>query len=63
MIKQKEKLIETLQENLKILQNSDLEKLEELKNTLLSELKQEILTRKQQIQLVENLIKNKKIEV
>ncbi|MBG0730487.1 hypothetical protein [Mycoplasma sp. 'Moose RK'] len=54
----KENNLNILQEKLKILQESDTDTLKELKKLLLSELEAEILTRKQQIELIDKLIKN-----
>lgn len=55
----KEDNVHILHEKLKILQSSNVEILKELKKNLLLELEGEIITRKQQIELIDKLIKNK----
>ncbi|WNM15358.1 hypothetical protein [Mesomycoplasma ovipneumoniae] len=59
----KENSLNVLHEKLKMLQNSEMDTLKDLKKLLLAELEAEVATRKQQIELIEKLIKNKtKIE-
>ena len=53
------KNVSILHEKLKVLQTADLETLKELKIVLVAEMEVEILTRKQQIELIDKLIKNK----
>ncbi|WP_341495000.1 hypothetical protein [Mesomycoplasma ovipneumoniae] len=55
----KENNLSVLQEKLKILQSSETETLKDLKKLLLTELEAEVATRKQQIELIDKLIKNK----
>ncbi|XBE78077.1 hypothetical protein VQY16_03890 [Mesomycoplasma ovipneumoniae] len=55
----KENNLNILQEKLKILQSSDTETLKDLKKLLVAELEAELATRKQQIELIDKLIKNK----
>ncbi|WP_069097316.1 hypothetical protein [Mesomycoplasma ovipneumoniae] len=55
----KENNLNVLQEKLKILQSSDTQILKDLKKLLLVELEAEVTTRKQQIELIDKLIKNK----
>ncbi|MFU0909117.1 hypothetical protein [Mesomycoplasma ovipneumoniae] len=55
----KENSLNVLHEKLKILQNSEMDTLKDLKKLLLAELEAEVATRKQQIELIEKLIKNK----
>ncbi|WP_337902195.1 hypothetical protein [Mesomycoplasma ovipneumoniae] len=55
----KENNLSVLQEKLKILQSSDTQILKDLKKLLLTELEAEVTTRKQQIELIDKLIKNK----
>ncbi|MEG7279927.1 hypothetical protein V6B68_00440 [Mesomycoplasma ovipneumoniae str. Black Butte] len=55
----KENSLNVLHEKLKMLQNSDMDTLKDLKKLLLAELEAEVATRKQQIELIEKLIKNK----
>lgn len=57
--KENTKNVSSLHEKLKVLQTADLETLKELKIALVAELDVEILTRKQQIDLIDRLIKNK----
>ncbi|MCN0158014.1 hypothetical protein Q4504_01540 [Mesomycoplasma ovipneumoniae] len=55
----KENSLNVLHEKLKMLQNSEMDTLKDLKKLLLAELEAEVATRKQQIELIEKLIKNK----
>ncbi|VEU71714.1 hypothetical protein [Mesomycoplasma ovipneumoniae] len=55
----KDNTINVLHEKLKILQGSDTETLRNLKKLLLDELDAEVATRKQQIELIDKLLKNK----
>ncbi|ASU14195.1 hypothetical protein CIB43_00284 [Mesomycoplasma hyopneumoniae] len=55
----KENNLNVLQEKLKILQGSEIQTLKDLKKLLLSDLDAEIAIRKQQIELIDKLIKNK----
>ncbi|MDW2910404.1 hypothetical protein [Mesomycoplasma ovipneumoniae] len=55
----KENNLSVLQEKLKILQSSQMDTLKDLKKLLIAELEAEIVTRKQQIELIDKLIKNK----
>ncbi|MHA0312353.1 hypothetical protein ACXYWI_03700 [Mesomycoplasma ovipneumoniae] len=55
----KDNSINVLHEKLKILQGSDTETLRNLKKLLLDELDAEVATRKQQIELIDKLLKNK----
>ncbi|MCN0158453.1 hypothetical protein [Mesomycoplasma ovipneumoniae] len=55
----KENNLSVLQEKLKILQSSDTQILKDLKKLLLTELEAEVTTRKQQIELIDKLLKNK----
>ncbi|MXR13207.1 hypothetical protein [Mesomycoplasma hyopneumoniae] len=55
----KENNLKVLQEKLKILQGSEIQTLKDLKKLLLSDLDAEIAIRKQQIELIDKLIKNK----
>ncbi|WP_337903395.1 hypothetical protein [Mesomycoplasma ovipneumoniae] len=55
----KENNLSVLQEKLKILQSSDTQILKDLKKLLLTELEAEVITRKQQIELIDKLLKNK----
>ncbi len=55
----KENNLSVLQEKLKILQSSDTQILKDLKKLLLTELEAEVSTRKQQIELIDKLLKNK----
>ncbi|MDW2910185.1 hypothetical protein R7X12_01060 [Mesomycoplasma ovipneumoniae] len=55
----KENNLSVLQEKLKILQSSQMDTLKDLKKLLIAELEAEIATRKQQIELIDKLIKNK----
>ncbi|MDW2890868.1 hypothetical protein R7V75_02500 [Mesomycoplasma ovipneumoniae] len=55
----KENSLNVLQEKLKILQSSDSETLKNLKKLLLDELDAEVTIRKQQIEVIDKLLKNK----
>ncbi|WP_341488347.1 hypothetical protein [Mesomycoplasma ovipneumoniae] len=55
----KDNTINVLHEKLKILQGSDTETLRNLKKLLLDELDAEVATRKQQIEVIDKLLKNK----
>ncbi len=55
----KDNSINVLHEKLKILQGSDTETLKNLKKLLLDELEAEVTTRKQQIELIDKILKNK----
>ncbi|MDW2829527.1 hypothetical protein [Mesomycoplasma ovipneumoniae] len=55
----KENSLNVLQEKLKILQSSDTETLKNLKKLLLDELEAEVTIRKQQIEVIDKLLKNK----
>ncbi|WP_069098817.1 hypothetical protein [Mesomycoplasma ovipneumoniae] len=55
----KENSLNVLHEKLKMLQNSEMDTLKDLKKLLLAELDAEVATRKQQIELIDKLIKNK----
>ncbi len=55
----KENNLSVLQEKLKILQSSDTQILKDLKKLLLTELEAEVTKRKQQIELIDKLLKNK----
>ncbi|WP_044284384.1 hypothetical protein [Mesomycoplasma ovipneumoniae] len=55
----KENNLSVLQQKLKILQSSDTQILKDLKKLLLTELEAEVTTRKQQIELIDKLLKNK----
>ncbi|MDW2923680.1 hypothetical protein [Mesomycoplasma ovipneumoniae] len=55
----KENSLNVLQEKLKILQSSDPETLKNLKKLLLDELDAEVTIRKQQIEVIDKLLKNK----
>ncbi|WP_069096900.1 hypothetical protein [Mesomycoplasma ovipneumoniae] len=55
----KENSLNVLHEKLKMLQNSETDTLKDLKKLLLAELETEVATRKQQIELIDKLIKNK----
>uniref|UniRef100_UPI00308013C5 hypothetical protein n=1 Tax=Mesomycoplasma ovipneumoniae TaxID=29562 RepID=UPI00308013C5 len=55
----KENSLNVLQEKLKILQSSDPETLKNLKKLLLDELNAEVTIRKQQIEVIDKLLKNK----
>ncbi|WNM16700.1 hypothetical protein [Mesomycoplasma ovipneumoniae] len=55
----KENNLSVLQEKLKILQSSETQTLKDLKKLLVVELEAELATRKQQIELIDKLIKNK----
>uniref|UniRef100_UPI00307FF510 hypothetical protein n=1 Tax=Mesomycoplasma ovipneumoniae TaxID=29562 RepID=UPI00307FF510 len=59
----KENSLNVLQEKLKILQSSDPETLKNLKKLLLDELNAEVTTRKQQIELIDKLLKNKEKQI
>ncbi|XBE78401.1 hypothetical protein VQY16_01205 [Mesomycoplasma ovipneumoniae] len=55
----KENNLSVLQEKLKILQSSDVQVLKDLKKLLVDELEAEVTIRKQQIELIDKLVKNK----
>ncbi|WP_337897586.1 hypothetical protein [Mesomycoplasma ovipneumoniae] len=59
----KENNLSVLQEKLKILQSSDTQILKDLKKLLLTELEAEVTTRKQQIELIDKLLKNKEKQI
>ncbi|MCN0158447.1 hypothetical protein [Mesomycoplasma ovipneumoniae] len=59
----KENNLSVLQEKLKILQSSDTQILKDLKKLLLTELEAEVTTRKQQIELIDKLLKNKEKKI
>ncbi|MEG7280267.1 hypothetical protein V6B68_02265 [Mesomycoplasma ovipneumoniae str. Black Butte] len=59
----KENNLSVLQEKLKILQSSETQTLKDLKKLLLTELEAEITTRKQQIELIDKLLRNKEKQI
>ncbi|WP_341513417.1 hypothetical protein [Mesomycoplasma ovipneumoniae] len=59
----KENNLSVLQEKLKILQSSETQTLKDLKKLLLTELEAEVTTRKQQIELIDKLLRNKEKQI